>query len=55
MTDGLRLMMLGTLYRYHEERRRSHAHLADSHLVEAAERIGGIIAKAMQFDSIAKP
>ena len=27
-----------------------YAHLADGHLVEAAEMIGGIIAEAMEFE-----
>lgn len=41
----------------HQQRQTTtgYAHLADSHLVEAAKNVAGIIAKAMQFDRIAKP
>jgi len=49
--SGEDLPLVGKLPRHRRHRTTTgYAHLADAHLVEAAEKIGSIIAEAMEFE-----
>ena len=53
---GENLPFVGKLLGHRRHRTTAgYAHLADEHLVEAAEKVGSTIAEAMQFDRIGKP
>ena len=53
--SGENLPLVGRLlgYRRHETTA-GYAHLADGHLVEAAEKVGGIIGEAMNGQTISR-
>ena len=54
--SGENLPLVGKLLGHRRHRTTAgYAHLADEHLVEAAERVGRTIAEAMQLDRLGKP
>ena len=53
---GENLPLVGKLLGHRRHRTTAgYAHLADGHLVDAAEKVGSTIAEAMRFDKVGKP